>query len=667
MKRIRRLMALLLICCVVIAAHPTCVAASDSEDFVIKNGVLTKYQGSGGDVVIPDGVTKIGDRAFAFCTTVKSVRFPQGLTSIGQYAFQGCFAAEIKNLPDGVTYIGKGAFRALSSKTSYEVRLAIWKLTAQLWLDPSECVEAQSAAVQAASDQITAGLSGDYEKARAICQWVSETIRYDYAQYDGSKTISQNSSVIAEDVLESHLTTCGGYANLTLALLNAQGIPAIFVSGSGQSGSSWGGHAWNEAYLDGRWVLIDTTFGQSYFDMDLETFAKDHILWSRPVSNTEDPTADRDESLVTTEEPEPPAFPTEEEPAPSETPFPESDSNFEIKGNVLVKYHGDGGDVVIPNGVTSIGEFAFSNCDTITSVTIPFGVTQIGNNAFVDCNKLERVTIPASVASIGRAAFSSCNKLTEVTIPQGVPVIRDNCFFACFKLASVTIPASVTEIGEYAFGWCDSLKDIYYGGSETQWLGVSIRSENEGISKAKIHYNSTAEDRETNPFSDVASDAWYAASVSWAVEREITAGTTATTFSPNTTCTNAQILTFMWRAAGSPEPATASPFTNLSGSEYYAKAAVWAYEEGMVSGTSFDSDKVCTRAMTMEYFWKQTGSPTTDVSVKFADVNASSSYAQAVAWAVENGLTAGTSETTFSPDDTCTRAQIVTFLYRALM
>lgn len=168
-------------------------------------------------------------------------------------------------------------------------------------------------------------------------------------------------------------------------------------------------------------------------------------------------------------------------------------------------------------------------------------------------------------------------------------------------------------------------------------------------------------------FTDVKADAYYASAVKWAVENGITTGTTATTFSPNATCTTAHILTFMWRAAGSPEPTAASPFTNLNGSEYYAKAAVWAYENGMVSGTTFDASKPCTRAATMEYFWKQAGSPKTATTDKFTDVAADSSYAEAVAWAVANGVTAGTSDSTFTPDATCTRAQIVTFLNRALV
>lgn len=167
------------------------------------------------------------------------------------------------------------------------------------------------------------------------------------------------------------------------------------------------------------------------------------------------------------------------------------------------------------------------------------------------------------------------------------------------------------------------------------------------------------------PFTDVKASAYYAEPVKWAVDHGVTVGTSTTTFSPDATCTNAQILTFIWRAAGSPTPSLANPFTNLAGSEYYAKAAVWAYSMGMVSGTAFDANKACTRAMTMEYLWKQAGSPAVAASGKFTDVPSSAAYATAVAWAVNNGITAGTSNTTFSPDSICTRGQIMTFLYRA--
>lgn len=168
-------------------------------------------------------------------------------------------------------------------------------------------------------------------------------------------------------------------------------------------------------------------------------------------------------------------------------------------------------------------------------------------------------------------------------------------------------------------------------------------------------------------FIDVSAGDYYYEPVKWAVKNGITNGTTTTTFSPDDTCTNAQILTIMWRAAGCPEPVLVNPFNNVTGEEYYAKAAVWAYEKNIITGKTFDADKPCTRAMTMEYFWKQVGSPEITVSDKFVDVAADAYYAQAVAWAVANDVTTGTSDNTFTPDNTCTRGQIVTFLYRVLV
>lgn len=166
-------------------------------------------------------------------------------------------------------------------------------------------------------------------------------------------------------------------------------------------------------------------------------------------------------------------------------------------------------------------------------------------------------------------------------------------------------------------------------------------------------------------FNDVPADAYFAQPVQWAVENAITDGTSDTTFSPDNTCTNAQILTFLWRAVGCPEPTAAAEFDNLSGSEYYYKAALWAKENGLVDGAAFESDIPCTRSMTVTYQWKLAGKPAAEAS-GFADVDSSAEYAAAVAWAVAEGITDGTSDTSFSPDATCTRGQIVTFLWRDL-
>ena len=167
-------------------------------------------------------------------------------------------------------------------------------------------------------------------------------------------------------------------------------------------------------------------------------------------------------------------------------------------------------------------------------------------------------------------------------------------------------------------------------------------------------------------FSDVSPKAYYAEAINWAVGKSITAGTSSTMFSPDNTCTRAQIITFLWRAVGSPKSSAKNPFTDVSQNDYYYYAAVWANEKGMVSGSKFEGDTPCTRSSTVTYLWKNAGSPSFAAANTFSDVSSSSEYAQAVSWAVKNSVTSGTSETTFSPDAICSRAQIVTFLKRAI-
>lgn len=167
-------------------------------------------------------------------------------------------------------------------------------------------------------------------------------------------------------------------------------------------------------------------------------------------------------------------------------------------------------------------------------------------------------------------------------------------------------------------------------------------------------------------FSDVFANAYYADAVKWAVEKQITNGTVANKFSPDVTCTTAQILTFLWRANGSPDPTIANPFTDVTSDDYYADAAIWAYEKNLVSGTSFNGDTPCTRSATVTYLWKLAGSPSA-ATASFDDVDMDAEYAQAVSWAVQEGITNGTGTTTFSPDGICSRGQIVTFLYRDLV
>ena len=172
-----------------------------------------------------------------------------------------------------------------------------------------------------------------------------------------------------------------------------------------------------------------------------------------------------------------------------------------------------------------------------------------------------------------------------------------------------------------------------------------------------------------NPFVDVKEGAYYYDAVLWAVEQKITSGTSATTFSPDASCTRAQMVTFLWRAAGSPKVENGkNPFADVKADAYYYDAVLWAVEKGVTSGTSattFSPDATVTRGQTVTFLYRNAGSPEVSGTMPFTDVEADAYYAKAVQWAVQQKITTGTSETTFSPMSDCTRGQIVTFLYRA--
>ncbi len=173
---------------------------------------------------------------------------------------------------------------------------------------------------------------------------------------------------------------------------------------------------------------------------------------------------------------------------------------------------------------------------------------------------------------------------------------------------------------------------------------------------------------QTGVFVDVATGSYYEDAVDWAVGNGITQGTDATHFSPDGICTRAQAVTFLWRAAGSPKPETRTmPFTDVPAGSYYYDAVLWAVENDITKGTSdttFSPNMTCTRAQIVAFLWRSEKSPAAGTANPFADVKSTAYYADAVLWAVKENITRGTTNTTFSPDADCTRSQIVTFLWR---
>ena len=185
---------------------------------------------------------------------------------------------------------------------------------------------------------------------------------------------------------------------------------------------------------------------------------------------------------------------------------------------------------------------------------------------------------------------------------------------------------------------------------------------------SKVEVNATfVKEVETSPFSDVSTSAYYYEAVKWAQEKGITGGIGNGLFGPNQPCTRAQIVTFLWRAAGSPVVNYAMNMTDVAEDAYYAEAVRWALSEGVTTGTGdgkFSPDTTCTRAQSVTFLFRAIGK-LVDSKAEFSDVLTDSYYANAVAWAVENGVTNGIGDGLFGPNNSCTRAQIVTFLFRA--
>lgn len=391
----------------------------------------------------------------------------------------------------------------------------------------------------------------------------------------------------------------------------------------------------------------------------------------------------------------------------------------------------DDGVLVIPGGVKKIAPQALSGTTTdpaggeegtqvdwyLVEVVIPDSVTEIGKGAFSNCTNLERVTIGNGVTTIPNSCFSDDFELRTVNYGKNVSRIEDYAFINTWLPGDIVIPDTVVYIGRYAFqlseiplgaSWIynpDAFGGIY-ADKEYRPKDFSTRNVVMGPALAEIgkdafdgwedgwegafftikgydgtYAESWAKENEYNfeslgkapaasrTFKDVPSNAYYAEAVGWAFRRGVTTGTDAKHFSPDNTCTRGQIVTFLWRAAGEPEPdAYDNPFKDVKPSDYFYKAVLWAVHKEITLGTSenrFSPNAPCTRAQCVTFLWRAKGSPYVGSVSSFSDVSVNSYYADAVAWAIRKGVTNGTGNGRFSPNAPCTRAQIVTFLYRA--
>ena len=406
-------------------------------------------------------------------------------------------------------------------------------------------------------------------------------------------------------------------------------------------------------------------------------------------------------------------------------------------GNNAFEYNNLLTAIRFPDSVERFGTSAVGSCSMLTDVRLPAGLTEIPNHCFMNCSSLESVAIPAGVTRIGDFAFNGCSRLWNLELPAGTAEIGSYAFSDCKWLMGITLPA-LSKIDFGAFEGCDILtgvvvlssstrfqsyrEDLIFNGPENTTLygytGTSIESyaQKHGYPFVdwSTHTHSWHETvlepsctlggyqvqvcdcghiQSATPlkalghcyrngrcircdksvpaeFSDVKEGAYYYDPVMWAVDNGITSGAGDGVFSPKKVCTREQVVTFLWKAAGSPRPESSqNPFTDVKSGKYYYNAVLWAVEKGITSGSSaakFGVGKPCTREQVVSFLWKALGSPApAGTESPFTDVKPGKYYFSPVLWAVEHGVSSGATPTTFGVGRPCTRAQVVTFLYNA--
>lgn len=602
------------------------------------------------NVVIGEGIAKIEYRAFMDCTSLESLSLPDTLNDIWMYAFRGCGSLDSLKIPGNLKSIGYDAFRDTGIESVYITDMAAW------------CALDYSNNTLLKGDRMLY-LDGEPVIDLVIPDGVEYINYHVFDSYDALKSVTIPSS------------------------LKSLGIGAFYHCSNLQS-----------VYISdmAAWCRID--FGDNYYGDLLSDGRKLYL-------NGE---------LVT--------------------------------------------DLVIPGDAVTVSRNAFYKYEHLKSVKISEGVTAIEPRAFDNCTALQSVDLPKSLVFIDNTAFWKCSALATIKIPENVRSIGAQAFNSCTALSSISLSDNLIRIGSQAFLNCPALKDVYYGGSKEQFAKMTIGDHNDPLLNANIHYNSGSvsgggsssgksaarynvnvpgnvsggavsvsptkaakgdtviitvaadEDYKLSDlivsargeglalqnlgdgkysfimpddkvdvealfvrsqdvcFADVAQTDYYFDAVQWAVGKNITQGTTADTFSPDDICTRAQMVTFLWRAAGSPEPkGEFVNFADLADGAYYEKAVCWAVEQGITNGDGnykFSPDAAVTRSQVVTLLWRAADSPAIAGNTAFSDLQAGAYYSDAVQWAVAKNITKGVAAGTFAPDDKCTRAEIATFMFR---
>lgn len=394
---------------------------------------------------------------------------------------------------------------------------------------------------------------------------------------------------------------------------------------------------------------------------------------------------------VTPEKPSKPTTPTQPT-TPPQTTTPDGSADITVSGSTVKVENVDVDKLVTDNGDKKTAEIDLSGTKSgITDVTLPTDAVKevAASEAESLTVKLPDVTVSFDDKALAAVAEQSSGTDLSLSVNVGsannsnLTDAQKNAITGARELSviEVSLSSNGEKISNFnggsvtidvPFEW--SMKGLlraYYIDDNGNKSAIDVTYKN-GVATLVLNHFSTyvVEAVDTLSFTDVSVKEYYFDAIAWAVKNAITEGVNDTIFAPGASCTRAQMVTFLWRANGSPEPTvTELPFTDVAVDAYYAKAVLWAVENGITTGTNdttFDPDGVVTRAEAVTFLWRAAGNPAADGKL-FADVESTKYYAEAVRWAVANGVTKGVSNTSFAPGSACTRAQIVTFLYRDCM
>jgi len=641
---------------------------------------------------------------YAHRSAIKSVEIGAGITSVGRSAFDGCSALVSVQTGDGVQSIGYHAFNRCASLRSVSFGKSVAKLDANAFTGCTALTTirvSQENAVYSVSDGVL--YSKDFS-----------TLLFCPRGYSRALTVAAGCTAIADNAFQycellpsvtmpDSVRTIGKHAFDRCAKLVSAPLPAnletLEIFAFNECESLRGTDIPGGVQEIGNYAFFDcTSLGTAVFHPGLKK------IGNQAFEGCEKLTAAILPDGVTTVGSGAFMGCT----ALEELYLPDSITTLgasALRGTGIRHLQ-------VPKGVQVVESQLCQMCPNLESVSIPEGVQNVYSSAFYECLKLQKVFFPQSAKCYGLYAFYNCKALTDVyysgtrqqwlDFSDHTSSYNDSLLHAPnlhFEHAhdyaqTASIEPTCEQAGKQTLCCeCSDMQRTYLAPLGHDWgewqVTVPATETSEGTETRVCKNNPTHTETRAIPklapekcdggancasraFTDVdrSTKSWSHEAIDWAVTKEITNGVSVDKFGPNEGCTRAQAVTFLWRAAGEPEPTKLdNPFTDVKEGAYYYKAVLWAVEQEITNGTAadkFSPNDTCVRCQIVTFLWRNAGKPAAASASAFADVPTSAYFAPAVSWAVEQGVTNGTAADKFSPNDTCTRAHIVTFLWRSL-